>query len=403
MFAQWYQTAQQHPILNGNTSRNPQLKFQYFAETPVLEALLAIQTGHAVDAETQAQDKELAPRLLQFLGTRYLVWHTPIKQENRAVADRARAHLESTFPITKISESYENGRGTALYRVNDAPASDTIIIRPDDPLARLYFGEGWGALGYEIVRAERTNAKVFFPLTGPRNLTLIFDNFIPYPSFGQGLTVTVNGSRIGHYNPIQITNGSFSVPIPASALQSGINTLELGFDETLPVTNIPELPVSILVRSAGEEQGSFGHIYVNGVDQSLNQRGYNVVVVEPRTGKIQARENFDTHLTARESNRLVNFLEQIPEGDLVAIAAADEISQHLTGQAVDALRTIGADEDLREKFRWSHAIIGVKGALPGSASESTSETSVSQVFLNLPLTSPNIAATLGEIRLEPTE
>ena len=26
MMAQWYQTTQQHPILNGNTSRNPDLK-----------------------------------------------------------------------------------------------------------------------------------------------------------------------------------------------------------------------------------------------------------------------------------------------------------------------------------------------------------------------------------------
>ncbi len=400
MFAQWYQTAQQHPILNGNTSRNPELKFQYFAETPVLNSLVAIQTGHSIDAETQARDRELAPRLLQFFGTRYLVWHTPIQPENRAVADRTRAYLESTFPITKQSESYENGRGTALYRVHDAPTSDTITIRPDDPLARLYFGEGWGALGYDTVRAERQDTRIFFPLAEPRALTLTLDNLIPYPSSGQGLTVSINGNRIGDFDPIPITDGSFSIPIPASALQSGINTLELHFDETMPVTNIPDLPVSILVRSAGEEQGAFGHIYVNGVDESPNQRGYNVVVIEPRTGKIQARETFDTHLTARESTRLVGFLQEIPEGDLVAIAASDEASLHLTTQAVEALRTIGADEDLRGKFRWSHAIIGVKGALPGSASESASETNVSQVYLNFPLTSSNLAVTLGEIRLQ---
>ncbi len=407
MFAQWYQTTQEHPILNGNTSRNPEFKFQYFAEAPVLKSLLAIQTGHAVSDDAQQRDRALAPGVLQFFGTRYLVWHTPYTDENRDVANKTRAYIEETFPVTKISESYENGRGVAVYRVNALPAEETLHIRPDNPLARLYLGEGWGAVGGDNLWAERNEAKIFFPLTAPRNLKLTLDNFKPLPSFGQGLTLRINGQPLAHYNPLQITDGTFSAVLPASSLKSGMNELTFVFDKTLPFANMPDHPVSIVVRSAGEEQGSFGHIYVNGVDESPNEIGYNIVVVEPKTGQVQARASFDTFLSGRESTRMAEFLNNVAEGDLVAVAAKDTVSTpnfndaNLTLQAVDALRSIGARRDLRGNFRWSHAVIGVKGVLPGSASESASETSVSQVYLNDLITSPNLAASIGEIRLEP--
>jgi hypothetical protein len=159
-------------------------------------------------------------------------------------------------------------------------------------------------------------------------------------------------------------------------------------------------PVPIVVRSAGEEQGAFGHIYVNGRDESPNRRGYNFVVVSP-TGEITARAVFDTFASPGESARLAEFVNSVPQGHIVAVAAADEASYQLTAQAVDALRAIGADLDLRGRFRWSHAIVGVQGAPPGSALESASETRVSQLLLGDPLTEPFVAARFGEIRIEP--
>lgn len=407
MFAQWYQTTQQHPILNGNTSRNPELKFQYFSETPVLDSLIAVQTGHEVDAVTRQRDRELAPRLLEFLNSRYIIWHAPFEPANRDVANKTRAYIEETLPVTKISESYENGRGVVAYRVNDLAPVDSLTLKPNDPLARLYFGEGWGALGGDTFFAQRREAKLFFPLVTPRDSKLTLANFTPYPSAGQALRLRINGHQVAAFNSIPLADGALNVTLPAAALQSGINEISLLFDRTLPVTQFSPSDVSIVVRSAGEEQGAFGHIYVKGVDESPNQRGYNIVVVEPRTGKVQARENFDTFLGDRESARMSEFIDQIAEGDLVAVAADDTVwnpnpdQPHLTEQAVNALKTIGASRDLRGKFRWSHAIIGVKGAPLDSALEAASETAVSQVVLNAPLTEPTITASIGEIRIEP--
>lgn len=401
MLAQWYQTTQQHPILNGNTSRNPELKFQYFSETTVLNSLIAIQTGHEIDARTRARDKELTPRLLQFFGTRYVIWHTPVQAENREVADRTRAYIEDTFPVTKVSESYENGLGIAVYRVNDAPPSDSLTLKPNDPLARLYFGEGWGPVGGEQIYAQRTAARFFFPLATPRDMQLSLENFMSYPSFGQGLALRVNGKQVSNYNPIPITNGTFTATLPAVALQSGMNEIEFAFDKTLPLAQLPDPPLSIVVRSAGEEQGAFGHIYVNGVDESPNARGYNVVVIEPRTGKVQGRANFDTFARTSESARMAQFIDDAADWDLVAVAASDDASLQLTEQGVDALRRIGAREDLRGKFRWSHAVLGVKSAPIGSALELASATKVSQVLFNAPFNASEIAASIGEIRIEP--
>lgn len=400
MFAQWYQTAQQHPILNGNTSRNPELKFQYFAETPLLDSLIAIQTGHAVDDKTRARDKALAPRLLQFFGTKYVIWHAPFEDANRDVANKTRAYIEQVFPVTKISESYQDGRGVVAYQVNVPTANDAVSLKPRDPLARLYLGEGWGALGGDTFWAERQETKLFVPHTAPGDLKLTLKQFAPYPAQGQGIRVGVNGKEVMHANPIPIQDGAFAVTLPAAALTEGMNEIKLGFDKFAPVSDITANRVSIVVRSAGEEQGAFGHIYVNGVDESLNERGYNVVVIEPRTGKVQARANFDTFGYGTEATRLAEFINDVAEGDIVAVAASDEASMNLTQGAVDALKSIGARVDLRGKFRWSHAIIGVKDAPAGSASERASETDVSQVWLNAELTEPNVAAGIGEIDVE---
>jgi hypothetical protein len=128
-------------------------------------------------------------------------------------------------------------------------------------------------------------------------------------------------------------------------------------------------PLNILVKSAGEEVGDFGHIYVDGRNVSPDERGYNVVVLDPVSGAVEGTGHFDTFASEEESTRLAEFITGIPDGRIVAVAVEDEASLHLTEEAVLALRTIGAREDLRDMFRWEHAIIGVKGAEPGQALE----------------------------------
>ena len=159
---------------------------------------------------------------------------------------------------------------------------------------------------------------------------------------------------------------------------------------------MPGAAPALLVQSAGEEVGDFGHIYVNGVDVSPDQRGYNVAVIGP-AGSLQTA-SFDTHLDPGASARLAAFIAAVPDGQTVAVAAADEASMNLGEDAVVALRSIGATGDLRGKFRWSQSIIGVKGAAPGSALEAMDGLRPAGVASGPALTEPGVAAAVEWIR-----
>lgn len=136
-------------------------------------------------------------------------------------------------------------------------------------------------------------------------------------------------------------------------------------------TNISP-PVDITVQSAGIYGGNFAKIVVDGEDYSPDKRGYNIAVIDPTTGEVEKVENFDTRSDDRGkffAQKMAEFLEDIPDGKIVVCAVKDEGSKYLSAGAVQELKKIGANLDLRGFKRFSHAIIGVKGAKPGEAME----------------------------------
>jgi len=66
---------------------------------------------------------------------------------------------------------------------------------------------------------------------------------------------------------------------------------------------------------------------------------------------------------------LADFLAGLPEGTIVAAAVKDEASLGLSAAAAQSWTTTGGLVDLRGCFRCAHALIGVKGAAPGTALE----------------------------------
>src|SRR5439155_26220344 len=86
-------------------------------------------------------------------------------------------------------------------------------------------------------------------------------------------------------------------------------------------------------------------------------------------GQVTARESFDTFAGEGESARLAGRLRDLPVGTIVLLAVRDDAASHLTAEAVAAIATVGGAVDLRGKYRWSHALIGVKGRAPGTALE----------------------------------
>ncbi len=128
-------------------------------------------------------------------------------------------------------------------------------------------------------------------------------------------------------------------------------------------------PVEIDLHSSQE----FAYITVGGEDASTHLRGYNLAVIDPRKGEVIDKAGFDTGDNESESQALVHFIAQVPEGAIVVVAVKEDGARSLTDQAVEALRSLGGEADLRGTEGFSHALIGVKGAPPGSALEASGE------------------------------
>jgi hypothetical protein len=178
----------------------------------------------------------------------------------------------------------------------------------------------------------------------------------------------------------------FAISIPAGLAHPGLNELII---ESAAPTPLDELQrecghpfyigqtgrhtkANIVVHSAGLDAGGdlgFAHIYVNGKDAVSGRRGLNVAVIDPATGKVQSTARFDLSGEPTADGKFLDFMKAVPDGRIVAVAVMDDASINFGEGSAAALRLIGAQADLRGRFRNSYAAIGVKGAAPGQALE----------------------------------
>jgi hypothetical protein len=142
----------------------------------------------------------------------------------------------------------------------------------------------------------------------------------------------------------------------------------LHFGEMIGTTGV-KTPINLWVKSAGWGYGKTGVGSGNSLVSGAQRRGYNLSVFDPLTGENIRNELFDTWAGPEISDGMLNWVESIPEGMIVVAFVHDEGTSNLTQAGLQALHKIGGSEDLRGRLRWAHALIGVKGALPGSAIE----------------------------------
>ena len=400
MFQQYYQTVHGKRILAGNTSRNPPLKFQYFTEAPVINTIVALETGHSADASVIEKDRALAADVLRFFNIQAIVVHP------QHTGPEMVPYIESTMPLACTDED----AGLVFCQVDLPPWPERWIVRPGDALSRLSYAEGWGVPANSVIWAQRRATRLLVPLNGG-NEQMTFDAYAP--AGGQRLQIEINGLLV---TELEMAVGwhSYKVALPAEAVHEGLNEIWLHFgvltaaskvslsDRSIGQTGIHS-PVNLVVQSAGQEVGDFGHIYVDGLDVSPGERGYNIAVIHPETGAVEQIAAFDTHLDTAASASLAAFLDKVPAGRIVAVAAADEASRLLGEDAVAALRRIGAQGDLLDRFRWGHAIIGTQGAAPGAALEATGWMQPVTVTAGEGATEPDLAAAFGEIGFGPAD
>ena len=187
------------------------------------------------------------------------------------------------------------------------------------------------------------------------------------------LVVTLNGRIVLEARGADAeTRTSHSIPFAPEDLERGMNVFHIWADyqitdsaETHPIgTTGVNLAADVLIRSDRDR----ARVQINGW-VTRPDKGYFLAVIDPVSGEISATGLFNVSWYAEDSEALVAFVDRIPAGYPVVVATAFDASRELTAGAVEALRELGLEVDLRDKFQVLHAAIGVKGAAPGSALE----------------------------------
>ena len=377
MYAQFYQTTHHQRLLAGNTSRNPELKFQYFAEAPVLGRIIEIVVADGrnvpVDRSGWGADRAIAGDVLRFFDIQQVIVHLP------TAGPHLTDYVETVLPVTRIyaDEEYQVYDVIVEGQTGAQPGAGALATAYD----RLALGEGWGIPTGEGVWSVAERARLM-ARADAEDQVLELQLRSPGP---QRLAVEFNHCRLGEYD-LGAEWRTLSLYVPADCVDTIMNDIWLRSAASAPATALASSgealaigntgvrsPADIAIQSAGWDAGDLGHIYVDGVDQSPAGRGYNLVALDPETGQVLDRAAFDTHADIQASDRLVAFIEALPAGVIVALAVKDEVSMSLDEAAVGALRLAGFAGNLRGHFRASHAGVGVMGAPPGSAAEALSD------------------------------
>lgn len=396
---QYYQSAHQKYLLSGQIQRNPPALFEYFQNAPVISSLLALEDYKPIEDAALERDKRLAADVVNFFDIRYVVVNPAIAgrppyADNR---DRVLEYLEQVLPL---GEKVADANGLVAYRVNLTPLEVPYRIQMNAERARLVQGYGWlpvePVADAEASWATQQGARLYLPLREMRDYELTLRALpFTYPnSAAQTVTPTVNGRALA---PVSMNAGwnEYKLKLPRDALKPGLNEVVLNFGyvvrprDVLPAhfeigaTGVTS-PADIAVTSTPE----FASIKVNDREVSLLKRGYNLAVIDPKSGAVVQTKNFDTGgETILESRALREFVDAIPGGMIVAGAIQEDASAMLGEAAAASIEALGLETNVRGHEGMTHAFIAVKGKPGGleQASEGASAVSVGRSLDNRPL------------------
>lgn len=118
--------------------------------------------------------------------------------------------------------------------------------------------------------------------------------------------------------------------------------------------------ITIRAQSGGYKAGNFARAEINGNVLAANTRGLHVWTIDRHEKLLLEHASFDTHISSDESQDLVQFIRNLGPGLIVVVASKDDFTEHLTKDAIDALKSLGAKEIDNVKYRDSYVLIAEK-------------------------------------------
>lgn len=389
---QYFQTAHGKPIIGGNISRAPDYKLAYFARIPLFQAITGLEAYQEPAPEVDAAAREQAGALMALYDVRYFVTTPAIpgRYPYQDTWQRTEAYALEVLPLEKPALWEQDGY--RVYRVLPPAPPSPFRLDIGVPGAEPYLGQGWDVRSDETPYNASANwitgrkADLYLPLAGPQEVTLrlaiaplSYDGAPP-----QTLSLSVNGQAV--LPPQALAPGwqTVAVRVPADVTRRGPNRVRLQFAwAASPRAVFPDPASRAMIGATGLaspvnlDVHSFAEAFVTAtdaagasVDLSTGRRGYNVAVLDPRTGRLLDRRGFDTAANPYETDALAAHLAAIPRGRIVVIATKEDATANLTPAAVAALRNVGSRvADPTELAGMAHALVGVQGASPGTAAE----------------------------------
>ncbi len=394
---QYHQVYHQKRLLAGNTSRNPAFKFDYYDGVPIIHSIATLEDYGQVDAAQRASDRTTADEFVWFYNIRYVIVSPSVADRPPYVdtRDEALAYVEEVLPMAKIYDQ----DGWLLYRVNPDPTATRTSVAVDfgspTPLRQMAIGEGWAAdeqiQGVSANWAVEQEARVLLPSAVEAGYRLTV-RALPFDYPGakaQTMALVVNGHRL---EPVTLAAGwaDYAWEVPAQLLEQPINDLRFEFDHlAAPADVLPgngaigatgvQAPIAIEVNS--DAPAGVAYITVGEGDQakdgSIHCPGYNVAVIDPKSGRLLDRQGFNTTPGGEpgQAVALADFIARIPAGRIVVVAMQGDGAAGLTEPMWPHSAPSAGRQIRGATTGWSHIIVGVKGAAPGTALEAAGPSS----------------------------
>ncbi|XP_021502953.1 cell migration-inducing and hyaluronan-binding protein isoform X2 [Meriones unguiculatus] len=138
----------------------------------------------------------------------------------------------------------------------------------------------------------------------------------------------------------------------------GLKYIGVGRGGTLELHGQKKLSWTFLnktLRPGGMQEG--GYFF----ERSWGHRGVIVHVIDAKSGTVVHSDRFDTYRSKKESERLVQYLNAVPDGRILSVAVNDEGSRNLDDTARKAMTKLGSKHFLHLGFRHPWSFITVKG------------------------------------------
>jgi hypothetical protein len=173
-------------------------------------------------------------------------------------------------------------------------------------------------------------------------------------------------------------NHNYSWLINHSFNQSDLSTNQVELDSSSLSWKIKQGNNYLKIASAGFSDGKYASIQYNFLEYVPNAffRGFATALIDTFDLHPNDVQSFMYPLaTSRDS--LINYINYLPEGSVLAIVATDEVSVYFAGTEGDSLKLLlkGFGSVYVDSIGWrdSWAMIGIKGALQGSVPETFSK------------------------------